>query len=179
MKKQLILVPILAAIILTGCVSQKDYDALVNQNAELTSKVEALETENETLKGKVTELTGQLEQANSEIETCKESIEELKKTVAAYESAQNEAKKDAAGNTGEVSDPNHIDSNTIDSNASDSNTSDGPSIGEVAGDYYEKGKEIGQDVIDKLQNTDWGEVKKDAEEKGHQAAEFINGILTQ
>jgi len=174
MKKQLILVPILAAIILTGCVSQKDYDALVNQNAELTSKVEALETENETLKGKVTELTGQLEQANSEIETCKQSIEELKMTVAAYESAQNEAKNDAAGNTGDGSKPDNSNSN-----AGDSDTSDGPSIGEVAGDYYEKGKEIGQDVIDKLQNTDWGEVKKDAEEKGHQAAEFINGILTQ
>ena len=43
--------------------------------------------------------------------------------------------------------------------------------------YYEKGRELGQEVKEYLQDIDWDEKQEKAREAGKEAAEFINGLL--
>lgn len=47
--KRLVVIALLS-VLLTGCVKQEDYDALVKENAKLESKVEKLEEENDELR---------------------------------------------------------------------------------------------------------------------------------
>ena len=53
--KRLVVIALLS-VLLTGCVKQEDYDALVKENAKLESKIESLEEENDELKDEIKKL---------------------------------------------------------------------------------------------------------------------------
>ena len=44
-------------------------------------------------------------------------------------------------------------------------------------EYYEQGKEISSELISEMENIDWDETYDKAEEKGKEAAEFLNKLL--
>lgn len=42
---------------------------------------------------------------------------------------------------------------------------------------YEKGEELGNELIEKMDSIDWGETYKEAEDAGKKAADFLNGLM--
>ena len=44
-------------------------------------------------------------------------------------------------------------------------------------EYYEQGKEKSSELISEMENIDWDKTYDKAEEKGKEAAEFLNKLL--
>lgn len=85
MRKKVILISVIAAFLLCGCVSQKDYDdlqaeadSLKTQNEELTEQVVELSGQVAELSGQVAELTGQISDLTNQLEAARIELEQYK-----------------------------------------------------------------------------------------------------
>ncbi|MBQ9867472.1 MAG: hypothetical protein IJM34_10665 [Lachnospiraceae bacterium] len=92
----------------------------------------------------------------------------IEEKVVTAEVAETEKDDEIPTPTPMPSAENEADSNVIDQSAVlDSETES----------YYEKGRELGQEVKDYLQDIDWDEKYDKAREAGKEAADFLNGLL--
>ncbi len=83
MKTKAAVAALLAALLLTGCVSRGDYDALAREREELSVRAEELAREIESLKGDVAQLQSYAKDLHEENESLREALDAAKKEAEA------------------------------------------------------------------------------------------------
>ncbi len=89
------------SILLTACVSQKEYDAVVDRNGDLAKQVKDLKNENEDLSEQIEELQSEKDELSEQITILQSDMEEMQSRMEGVESNVNDD-SDTTQNSGEI-----------------------------------------------------------------------------
>lgn len=90
MKKKIICVFFVLSFGLTACVSQKDYDAIVEEKEDLVKQVKDLKNENDDLFDQIEDLKAEKDELSDQITVFQSDIAELKARMEGLESNAND-----------------------------------------------------------------------------------------